>query len=142
LFDLLTPYIQDVNNINKIVNDAKLTDQLKEYLVYNWDTDVVPKLNEFKNKRVDISTVTSLLIRVATQLLTIDSQPEVNKTQQEINREFLDKNQAFFEKSNYTTVEKVIYCEILIQSKLQLNKEKLYSIYNYSINNNLNGKKR
>ena len=83
LRDLIRKYVPNLQYLDQVLNDPRLTDQMKYDLYLNFGTFVEPKINAIRNRKLSIEKFVAFLMQLAKDLsqsgLTQDISDKVNK---------------------------------------------------------------
>lgn len=69
LIEALYPYIKDYSKIDVVLSDPELDEELKKAILYNFKTEIEPRLENIKNKRITIDEFQNYLKNMAKDLL-------------------------------------------------------------------------
>jgi hypothetical protein len=78
LRDQMRKYVPNLQYLDQVLNDHRLTDQMKYDLYLNFNTYVEPKLNAIRNRKISIEKFIAFLIKLGKDLAQSDLTQNIN----------------------------------------------------------------
>ena len=78
LRDQMRKFVPNLQYLDQVLNDHRLTDQMKYDLYLNFNTYVEPKLNAIRNRKISIEKFIAFLIKLGKDLAQSDLTQNIN----------------------------------------------------------------
>lgn len=128
LIEAFYPYIKDYAKIDTVFSDPDITEEFKKAILYNFKTQVEPRLENIKNKSISVDEFQNFLKTLAKDLLANEAVFTTAKN---------SKSSSILNTVIKTSDEKKTFVELAIESLIKDNNKKITALTSHNLEGSL-----